>query len=378
MTLMGTRPEAIKMAPVIKELEKHPSQIASYVCATAQHRELLDQVLDVFGIRPNTDLNLMQPNQTLSQLTANLFTHLDRLMDHEQPDWVLVQGDTTTVMVASLVAFYHRVRIGHVEAGLRTGDRWQPYPEEINRRITDLLANLYFAPTEVSRQNLLREGVRDSSIVLTGNTSIDALHMALKNVGSAEPSGLPGVGRRLILVTAHRRENFGDPLERICQALSQIARRYSSQVTIVYAMHPNPNVQGPVTGLLGGIPNIVLTPPLSYRDMVQLMSRAHLIVTDSGGLQEEAPSLGVPVLVLREVTERPEGVSAGVVKLVGTEEKVIVDTVVELLEDAEAYDRMARCVSPYGDGRASQRIVEAMLDQSGVAVKGPQVVNIAH
>jgi UDP-N-acetylglucosamine 2-epimerase (non-hydrolysing) len=376
MTLMGTRPEAIKLAPVIKELEKHPSRVVSYVCATAQHRGLLDQVLDVFDIRPNTDLNLMQPNQTLSQLTANLFTHLDRLMHDERPDWVLVQGDTTTVMVASLVAFYHRVRIGHVEAGLRTGDRWQPYPEEINRRITDLLADLYFAPTEVSRQNLLREGVPAPSIVLTGNTGIDALQMALKSLGSTEPPGSLDVGRRLILVTAHRRENFGEPLVRICQALSQIARLYRSKVTIVYATHPNPNVQGPVTRLLGGIPNIVLTPPLSYRDMVQLMSRAHLIVTDSGGVQEEAPSLGVPVLVLREVTERPEGISAGVVRLVGTDEKRIVDTVVELLENAEAYDRMVRCVSPYGDGRASQRIVEAILAQSDVGGKRPQVENM--
>jgi UDP-N-acetylglucosamine 2-epimerase (non-hydrolysing) len=337
------------------------------VCATAQHRSLLDQVLDVFAIRPDFDLNLMQPNQSLSQLTGNLFLHLDQLIGQERPDWVLVQGDTTTVMVASLVAFYHRVRIGHVEAGLRTGDRLQPYPEEINRRITDLLADVYFAPTEVSRQNLLHEGVTESAIVLTGNTSIDALHMALSYLDTAESARPNGSEHRLILVTAHRRENFGDPLVRICRALAHLAQHYGPKVKIVYAMHPNPNVQQPVRKLLGAIPNIVLTEALSYRDFVQLMSRAYLILTDSGGLQEEAPSLGIPVLVLRAVTERPEGVAAGVVKLVGTDEQTIVEAAVELLDDAAAYGRMAQRVNPYGDGRASQRIVKALCDHSVLA-----------
>ncbi len=379
LTLIGTRPEAIKMAPVIKELEKYPDQISSTICATAQHRGLLDQVLDVFDIRPDIDLNLMQPDQTLSQLTANLFVHLDQLIGRERPDWVLVQGDTTSVMVASLVAYYHHTRIGHVEAGLRTGDRQQPYPEEINRRITDLLADLYFAPTEVSRQNLLREGIPDHAIVLTGNTIVDALQMTIQRLRQAEqPRDIDSSqGHRLILVTAHRRENFGYPLVQICRALAELARRYRSQVKIVYSVHPNPNVQGTVRRMLSGIPNIVLTEPLSYRDFVPLMSRAYLILTDSGGLQEEAPSLGVPVLVLREVTERPEGVAAGVVRLVGTDENAIVEAAVELLEDGTAYGRMAHGVNPYGDGRASQRIVKAICDASDICTGGGQISKAA-
>lgn len=375
LTIIGTRPEGIKMAPIIKELEKHPDRISSYVCATAQHRGLLDQVLDVFDIRPDFDLNLMQAGQTLSQLTANLFVHLDQLIGRERPDWVLVQGDTTSVMVASLVAYYHRTRIGHIEAGLRTGDRWQPYPEEINRRITDLLADLYFAPTEVNRQNLLREGVPDRAIVVSGNTIVDALQMTVQRLRRAEQphENAAEHARRLILVTAHRRENFGAPLVQICNALAKVARRYHSQVTIVYPVHPNPNVQGTVQRMLGGIPNVVLTDPLSYRDFVQLMSRAYLILTDSGGLQEEAPSLGIPVLVLREVTERPEGVAAGVVRLVGTDENTIVEAAVELLEDSLAYERMAHSSNPYGDGRASQRIVKAICDASDVYMDDGQV-----
>jgi len=379
LTLIGTRPEAIKMAPVIKELEKYPDQISSTICATAQHRGLLDQVLDVFDIRPDIDLNLMQPDQTLSQLTANLFVHLDQLIGRERPDWVLVQGDTTSVMVASLVAYYHHTRIGHVEAGLRTGDRQQPYPEEINRRITDLLADLYFAPTEVSRQNLLREGVPDHAIVLTGNTIVDALQMTVQRLRQAEQPRENGSSHahRLILVTAHRRENFGYPLIQICRALAELAGRYGSQVKIVYSVHPNPNVQGTVRRMLSGIPNVVLTEPLSYQDFVQLMSRAYLILTDSGGLQEEAPSLGIPVLVLREVTERPEGVAAGVVRLVGTDENAIVEAVVELLEDGTAYDRMAHGANLYGDGRASQRIVKAICNASDICTGDGQISKAA-
>ncbi len=362
ISVVGTRPEAIKMAPVIKELAKYPDEITSLVCATAQHREMLDQVLDVFGIRPDHDLDVMLPGQTLSQLTANLLTRLDQVLVKEQPDWVLVQGDTTTVMVASLVAYYHRVRVGHVEAGLRTSDKWQPYPEEINRRITDVLADLYFAPTEGSRQNLLREGVPDRAVVLTGNTVIDALLMTvaqLKQEAGGAQAG-PNNGRRLILVTAHRRENFGQPLTHICRALAQIAARYPSDVQLIYPVHPNPNVVGPVHQMLDGIPNITLIEPQGYRDFVRLMSQAHLILTDSGGLQEEAPSLGVPVLVLRDVTERPEGVAAGVIKVVGTDERAIFDEVVTLLEDDGAYRRMTRKTNPYGDGQASRRIVEAI------------------
>lgn len=372
LTLIGTRPEAIKMAPVIKELEKHPDRVASTVCATAQHRGLLDQVLEAFDIRPDTDLNVMQPDQTLSQLTASLLVHVDQLLSRERPDWVLVQGDTTTVMVASLVAYYHRIRIGHVEAGLRTGDRWQPYPEEINRRIADLLADLYFAPTEASRQNLLREGVPARSIVLTGNTAVDALQMMLGRLRHTERSQENGAGPapKLILVTAHRRENFGEPLTRICRALSELAGRYGSRIQIVFPVHPNPNVRGTVRRALGGLPNVVLTDPLGYREFVGLMGRAHLILTDSGGMQEEAPSLGVPVLVLREVTERPEGVAAGVVRLVGTEANAIVEAVTELLDDPAAYARMAHRANPYGDGRASQRIVRAILQALGARADG--------
>jgi UDP-N-acetylglucosamine 2-epimerase (non-hydrolysing) len=372
MTIIGTRPEGIKMAPVIKELERHPDQITSCVCATAQHRGLLDQVLDVFDIRPDIDLNLMQTGQTLSQLTANLFIHLDQFISRERPDWVLVQGDTTSVLVGSLVAYYHRVRVGHIEAGLRTGDKWQPYPEEINRRITDLLADLYFVPTLQNRQNLLREGVPEHAIVLTGNTIVDALQMTVQRLQQSEalPENDSEYTQRLILVTAHRRENFGYPLVQICRALSRLARRYPSQIKIVYPVHPNPNVQGTVRSMLEGIPNIVLTEPLGYQDFVQLMRQAYLILTDSGGLQEEAPSLGIPVLVLRDVTERPEGVTAGVVRLVGTNEDAIVEATVELLENVNAYNSMAHSVNPYGDGLASQRVVEAICAASNIELAG--------
>jgi UDP-N-acetylglucosamine 2-epimerase len=362
LTVFGTRPEAIKMAPVVKELERYPGEIQSVICVTAQHREMLDQVLSVFDIQPDYDLNIMVPDQTLSQLTANILTHLDRVIAQERPDWVLVQGDTTTVMVASLVAYYRRVQVGHVEAGLRTDDKWQPYPEEINRRITDVLTDLYFAPTERNRQNLLREGIPDEAIVVTGNTVIDALLMTVHRLrregGSSKQWS--GNGQRLILVTAHRRENFGQPLIRICCALAEIAARYPSDVQLVYPVHPNPNVSGPVHEMLSHVPNITLTGPMGYYDFVRLMSEAHLVLTDSGGLQEEAPSLGVPVLVLREVTERPEGVAAGVVKVVGTDEQAIVNEVVTLLENDLVYQNMSRRANPYGDGRASQRIVEAV------------------
>jgi UDP-N-acetylglucosamine 2-epimerase (non-hydrolysing) len=362
LIVVGTRPEAIKMSPVIKELERYPNEIQSVVCVTAQHREMLDQVLSVFDIQPDYDLDIMLPDQTLSQITANILTRLDQVVAFEQPDWVLVQGDTTTVMVAGLVAYYHRVRVGHVEAGLRTGDKFQPFPEEINRRIADVLTDLYFAPTERNRQNLLREGISDEAIVVTGNTVIDALLMTVRRLrreGSRSQQWSSN-GQRLILVTAHRRENFGQPLIRICRALAEIATRYPSDVQLVYPVHPNPNVSGPVHEMLGGIPNITLTEPLGYYDFVRLMSQAYLILTDSGGLQEEAPSLGVPVLVLREVTERPEGVAAGVVKVIGTDEQTIANEVVTLLENDLVYRNMSQRANPYGDGRASQRIVAAI------------------
>jgi UDP-N-acetylglucosamine 2-epimerase (non-hydrolysing) len=362
LTVFGTRPEAIKMAPVVKELEKYPDDIQSVVCATAQHREMLDQVLELFDIWPDYDLDLMQPGQTLSGLTARILTALDEVMARERPDLLLVQGDTTTVMVGALVAYYHRVRVGHVEAGLRTGDKFQPFPEEINRRIADTLSDLHFTPTQTSRGNLLNEGIVDETIIVTGNTVIDALLMV---VGQARGYVLnewePSLnGRRVILVTAHRRENFGQPLQGICQALAQIAHEYASDVHIIYPVHLNPNVQGPVHAALSGIPNVTLTGPLGYREFVGLMNRAYLVLTDSGGLQEEAPGLGKPVLVLREVTERPEGVVAGTVKVVGTSCRRIAEETAVLLDDAQAYARMAQAVNPYGDGHASQRIVAAL------------------
>jgi len=364
MTVIGTRPEAIKMAPVIQELGKHPTEIESLVCATAQHREMLDQVLRIFGIQPDFDLDLMQAGQTLSGLTARILTAFDQVIARERPDWVLVQGDTTTVMVASLVAYYYGVKVGHVEAGLRTGDKFQPFPEEINRRISDVLADLYFAPTEQSRRNLLREGVRDEAIVVTGNTVIDALMMTARRVEGRPLNPSVGCldGRRVILVTAHRRENHGAPLENICHALMDIAERYREDVQIVYPVHLNPNVRGPVYRHLGGVPNITLIDPVDYETFVGLMMRASIVLTDSGGLQEEAPSLDKPVLVLRETTERPEVTALGAAKLVGTEREAIVRETTRLLDDAEAYARMASVPNPYGDGRASQRIVRAILE----------------
>lgn len=366
MSVIGTRPEAIKMAPVIKELEKYPDEITSLVCATAQHREMLDQMLNVFDIRPDYDLHLMQPDQSLSQLTARILTALDEVIVKERPDWVLVQGDTTTVMVASLVAFYQQLKVGHVEAGLRTGDKFQPFPEEVNRRIADVLADLHFAPTERNRQNLLREGVLPQAIVVTGNTVIDALMMTARLVGERPLDVCIGNidAKRLILVTAHRRENFGTPLANICCALREIAHHYRDDVHIVYPVHFNPNVFHPVHEMLGGVPNVSLIEPVDYETFVGLMSRAYLILTDSGGLQEEAPSLDKPVLVLRRVTERPEVTALGAARLVGTECETIVRETVRLLEDPVAYRQMASAANPYGDGRASQRIVQAILARS--------------
>lgn len=367
ITVIGTRPEAIKMAPVIKELEKYPDEFESVICATAQHREMLDQVLDTFDISPHYDLDLMQPDQSLSQLTARILIALDHVVVEERPDWVLVQGDTTTVMAASLVAFYHRVKVGHVEAGLRTGERFQPFPEEMNRRIADVIADLYFAPTERSRQNLLREGVPLQAIVVTGNTIIDALLMTCRRVGRRPLDARFGSidDKRLILVTAHRRENFGAPLANICRALLEIARRYRDDVHIVYPVHFNPNVFHPVHEALGGVSNITLIEPVDYETFVSLMNRAYLILTDSGGVQEESPSLNKPVLVLRQTTERPEVVALGAARLVGTECETVVHETVRLLEDPVEHRAMASVDNPYGDGCASQRIVQAIRANSG-------------
>lgn len=363
LSIFGTRPEAIKMAPVVKALGKYPDTIASRVCVTAQHREMLDQVLTLFGITPDYDLNLMRPNQSLSALTASIFTELDAVITQEKPDWILVQGDTTTVMAASLVAFYHRVKVGHVEAGLRTYDKRQPFPEEINRRVAGVVADLHFAATETAKANLLREGISPELIHVTGNPVIDALKIVADMPYDANSGSLKGIpwDRRILLVTAHRRENFGKPLESICAALREIAERYVEDVHIVYPVHLNPNVQNPVYRLLDTVSNITLLPPLDYLPMVHLMKRCCLVLTDSGGIQEEAPGLGKPVLVLRETTERPEGVAAGTVRMTGTDPDKIVKDTRKLLEDSAEYDKMARAVNPYGDGRAAIRIAKVLL-----------------
>jgi UDP-N-acetylglucosamine 2-epimerase (non-hydrolysing) len=343
---------------------------------------MLDQVLDIFGIEPDIDLNLMRPDQSLASLTAAIFSRLDPVLEEQKPDWVLVQGDTTTVMATALACFYRRIRVGHVEAGLRTNDKWQPFPEEINRRVAGVVADLHFAPTQWARQNLLRENTPDDHILVTGNTVIDALHYVaglpetpevealLKRVGlplklneNAAIKG-PAAGDlfpKLVLVTAHRRENFGAPLEHICDALRFLAETYGDEVRIVYPVHLNPNVQEPVYARLAKIPNIILLPPLNYLPMVHLLKRARLVLTDSGGLQEEAPSLGVPVLVLREVTERPEGVEAGTVRLVGTNYDTIVSETRCLLDNDNVHRAMAQAINPYGDGKAAGRILKALL-----------------
>jgi UDP-N-acetylglucosamine 2-epimerase (non-hydrolysing) len=366
LSIFGTRPEAVKMAPVIKALEK-TSGIESRVCVTAQHREMLDQVLNLFAIHPEIDLNLMRPNQTLTDLTSEILTKIDPVLKAEKPDWVLVQGDTTTVMAAALACYYNRIRIGHVEAGLRTHDKWKPFPEEINRRIASVLVDLHFAPTEHSRQNLLSEGIPPHGIVVTGNPVIDALNEIVSRPAPAEAQELldrldirPG-GRELVLVTAHRCENFGQPFEDIFSAVRTLAERYPDRLELVYPVHLNPNVQEPAYRILSNVPNINLLKPLDYLPMVHLMKRAVLVLTDSGGIQEEATSLGKPTLVLRNVTERPEGVEAGVLKLVGTDPEVILRESCRLLEDPEAYRSMSSARNPFGDGHASERIAQAIL-----------------
>ena len=357
------------MAPVILELKNHPVEIISRVCVTAQHRQMLDQVLDLFGILPDYDLDVMQAGQTPTQVMAAVLTRLEPILRQEQPDWVLVQGDTTTVTAASLAAFYAGVRIGHVEAGLRTDNKRQPFPEEVNRRVAGVTADLHFAPTQHSRANLLREGIADATIKVTGNPVIDALRWVgrqpfdLDELSSLPPRVLSDDQTRLILVTAHRRENFGQPLEHICLALQDIATRYGDTVHLVYPVHLNPNVQEPVYRMLGNLPNVTLLPPLSYRPMVHLLKQSYLVLTDSGGLQEEAPGFGVPVLVLRDVTERPEGVEAGTVRLVGTDRERIVAETRRLLDDSRAHAQMAQAANPYGDGHAAERIVSALLEQ---------------
>jgi UDP-N-acetylglucosamine 2-epimerase (non-hydrolysing) len=367
LTVFGTRPEAVKLAPVIRELEKHP-EIDSRVCVTAQHREMLDQVLNLFQIHPHYDLNLMKPDQSLAEITSAIMINLDPLLDQLQPDWVLLQGDTSTVVATALLAFYRQIRVGHVEAGLRTGDKWQPFPEEINRKIAGVIADLHFAPTVENRQNLINEGIPPEIIAVTGNPVIDALNIIR---AEAEPAEIKELlmqlnvtegGKRLVLITAHRRENFGQPLENICQAIAELAEIYQDTVSFVYPVHLNPNVQKPVRERLSNIPNIRLIPPLDYLPLVHLMKHATLVMTDSGGIQEEAPGLGVPTLVLRQVTERPEGITAGTLKLVGTDADQIVAECRRLLDDPAAHEAMAKAANPFGDGHASERIVARLLE----------------
>jgi UDP-N-acetylglucosamine 2-epimerase (non-hydrolysing) len=360
LSIFGTRPEAVKMAPVVRALA-HTLGIESRVCVTAQHREMLDQVLSLFEIKPDVDLDLMRPNQSLAALSAAIFTHLDPVLADLNPDWILVQGDTTTVTMAALAAYYRRIKVGHVEAGLRTGDKWQPFPEEINRRVAGVVADLHFAPTEWARQNLLSEGVPDAAIVVTGNTVIDALQTVAAQPAPPAVTDLlaRAEGRRVILVTAHRRENFGAPLDAIFRALCALAGR--GDVEIFYPVHLNPNVQEPANRILGGVAHVNLLPPLDYLPLVHLMKNAYLILTDSGGIQEEAPAFGVPALVLRDVTERPEGVQAGVLKLVGADETRILSEATRLLDDRSAHAAMAHAANPYGDGHAAGRIVQALL-----------------
>ena len=367
LSIIGTRPEVIKMAPIIKEMQKFTDDIVAKVCITAQHREILDQALNLFGIAPDYDLNLMRQNQSTTQVASLVLAELEPILQREKADWVLLQGDTTTVMAASLAAYYAKVKIAHVEAGLRTFDKWQPFPEEINRRVVGVIADLHFAPTQQSRHNLLREGVPDERVLVTGNSVIDALRWAAEQPFDFN---LPNLNLnencRLILVTSHRRENIGQPIRNICSALRTLAERHQSDVQIVFPIHPNPNIQQPVRQTLENIPNIALLPPLDYLSLVQLMKRAYLVLTDSGGIQEEAPGLGKPVLVLRNLTERPEAVRTGTVRLVGTDSETILVEVERLLEDSKEYTRMAQAVNPYGDGFAAQRIVAALRHSSFV------------
>lgn len=356
--VLGTRPEAIKMAPIILAL-KHEPMFDVCVLATAQHRHLLDQVMKVFDITPDIDLDIMRPNQALTTLTARLLLDLDEVLLAEKPDAVLAQGDTTTVMTVALACFYHKIPFGHVEAGLRTWDMQNPFPEEMNRVIAGRFAKWHFAPTESSRQNLLREGVSDTDIVVTGNTVIDAL-LSVADREMELPVELD-LTKRLILVTAHRRENFGEPFERVCRALLTLLEQ-NQDIQVLYPVHPNPNVRDTAHRLLGSHPRVVLCDPLDYLPFVAAMKRAYLILSDSGGVQEEAPALGKPVLVLRHETERPEAVEECVVKLVGTDYDVIVSEAQRLLDDESAYRAMARGISPYGDGHAAERIVKVLLD----------------
>lgn len=367
LCVFGTRPEAIKMAPVVKSLQLEP-RISARVCVTAQQRQMLDQVLEVFGIVPDHDLNIMKPGQSLTDITTRVMQGIEHVLDVEKPDVVLVHGDTSTTFAASLAAYYRRIPVGHVEAGLRTGNIYSPWPEEINRRLTGAIAAYHFAPTEAARANLIKEGVADDFICVTGNTVVDALLATVERIEAdrvltqrfEEQFSFLDSTRKMILVTGHRRESFGQGFENICLALRELAAR--DDVEILYPVHLNPNVQEPVRRILGDCPRVHLIEPLDYLPFVYLMKRCHLILTDSGGIQEEAPSLGKPVLLMRDTTERPEGIQVGAVRLVGTDCGKIVSETLRLLGSQAEYEMMAMAGNPYGDGMAAQRIVQRILE----------------
>ena len=373
LSIFGTRPEAIKMAPLVKALERHEA-FESKVCVTAQHRDMLDQVLKIFDITPDYDLDIMKNRQTLTDITTNALMGLEKVIREYQPDVVLVHGDTTTTFVGSLAAFYNKVKVGHVEAGLRTFNKYSPFPEELNRKLTGVIADLHFAPTDNAKLNLLREGIEEECIFITGNTAIDALKTTVNKdfqFYSTILQQLDYQNKRIIAVTAHRRENLGEPLQNICKALKYIAEKYED-VEIVYAVHKNPAVREIANEILGNCQRVHLLEPLDAEEMHNLMDRSYLILTDSGGLQEEAPSLGKPVLVLRNETERPEAIEFGTLKLAGTDKDNIIKLACELLNDKTQYNKMANAVNPYGDGTASQRIIESLLYHFGKRQTRPE------
>ncbi len=361
MIIFGTRPEAIKLLPVVLATKDKSEELESVVVTTAQHREMLDQVLNIFDIKPDYDLNIMTPNQSLFSLTSKILIELEPIIDKEKPDVIVVQGDTTTTLVGSLAAFYKKVKVAHIEAGLRTHLKYAPFPEEINRKLTSCVTDFHFSPTETSRQNLLAEGYPDDNIYVTGNTGIDTLFkvLELKKINESNLKELIDNTKKLILVTAHRRESFGDGFINICNALVKIVKR-NKDVQLIYPVHLNPYVQDPVSNLMTNMNRIHLIKPVEYLDFVNLMNKAHIVITDSGGVQEEAPSLGKPVMVMRDKTERPEAVIAGTAKIVGTNQEQIIAETEKLLHNTEHYKAMANAVNPYGDGKATERIVNIL------------------
>jgi len=371
MTVFGTRPEAIKMCPLVLEMRKYPDYIEPVVAVTAQHREMLDQVLNLFDIKPDYDLNIMQAGQTLYDVTTRALLGLRDVMEAAKPDMVLVHGDTTTTFAGALAAFYAQIPVGHVEAGLRTGNKYSPYPEEMNRKLTGSIADVNFAPTTTSKSNLLKENVKPASILVTGNTVIDALQTTVKSDYKFEDEGFNKVfasGRRLILMTTHRRENLGEPMRHVYQALKTLLEAHPD-VEAIFPVHKNPKVREIVNEVLGGLEQVHLIEPMDYEPFANLMAKVDIVLTDSGGIQEEAPALGKPVLVLRDTTERPEAVEAGTVKLVGTAYEDVLAETTRLLEDADYYRSMAEAINPYGDGRACERIVRAILAEKGYPVE---------